>query len=473
MIPDKIKGMMQVLLQNGYEAYIVGGAIRDYYFGVKPKDYDIFTNATGKQILEMFPEGKIIGGEERQEKILTVIVHGVEISQYRKNGDRTKTGNTLSEHQATCDFTINSIAMDVDGNIIDPYRGTKHIEIKKLMFVGIPQERVDEDILRLLRGIRFASKYKLQLDSDTEFIIVRNVYKIKELPQERVRKELMKILSCSKGMDYLIYYGYINFIFPEYKTIKDMEGGQHHKEFVHSHLLNSFEEACKITDNILLRLACFLHDIGKGQTQTFEENGEQTHFYQHENIGEEIVRKRMNNLKFSNDDIKYVTTLVRCHMYTYKDKPGKKSYIKFFNKLESANIPIEDYIMLIYSDHQSNMSKPRIKFGDFIKENWLYKKYYEIKYSEEPMKVSDLKISGQDVIEILEIKPGPQVGETLNIIFDLVMDGKLKNDRAELMNSLQEGKTSRLKFLVDGGVYNIEDANKALKDKEANKNEKK
>ena len=160
MIPDKIKGMMQVLLQNGYEAYIVGGAIRDYYFGVKPKDYDIFTNATGKQILEMFPEGKIIGGEERQEKRLTVVVHGVEISQYRKNGDRTKTGNTLSEHQATCDFTINSIAMDVEGNIIDPYRGTKHIEIKKLMFVGIPQERVDEDTLRLLRGIRFAARYK-------------------------------------------------------------------------------------------------------------------------------------------------------------------------------------------------------------------------------------------------------------------------------------------------------------------------
>ena len=121
---------MQGLLDHGYDAYIIGGAVRDLVIGGEPADYDIFTNATGEQILTIFPDGKIIGGKERQEKILTVIVDGVEVSQYRSNSSRSRTGYTLSTHLATCDFRMNAMAMDIDGTISDYHFGEFDIEDK-------------------------------------------------------------------------------------------------------------------------------------------------------------------------------------------------------------------------------------------------------------------------------------------------------------------------------------------------------
>lgn len=210
---------------------------------------------------------------------------------------------------------------------------------------------------------------------------------------------------------------------------------------------NSFKKACEITDNPILRLGIFLHDIGKSITQTFDEDGKQVHFYEHEMVGCDMMKERLAELKFSQDDIRYITTLIKLHMYSFKVKPGKKSYIKFFNKLDEAKISIEDYVMMIYCDHQGNMAKPRIKFGDFIKGNWLHKKYYEVKYSEEPMTVKDLKVSGKDVIEILKIKPGPLVGEIFNLLFEHVMDGDIKNKRDSLLFQL---RTDEIKESIKG-----------------------
>lgn len=126
-------------------------------------------------------------------------------------------------------------------------------------------------------------------------------------------------------------------------------------------------------------------------------------------------------------------------MYSYKDNPNKKSYIKFFNKLEDAGIDIMDYIMMIYCDHQGNKAKPRIKFGDFVKNNWLHKKYYELKYENVPFKVHDLVLGGKDLIERYGMKPGPKIGEILKMIYDRIIDGDLKNDRAEIFFWLDNG----------------------------------
>lgn len=464
-LPKDIKQKMQKIIDYGGECYVIGGAVRDMLLGVQPHDYDLFCNLTGEEILEIFPKGNVIGGEKRQDKILTVIVDDVEISQYRKNGDRTETGLSLGEHQLTCDFTINSLAMDINGEIYDFTGGYEDLENKTLRFVGNPMDRINEDVLRILRGIRFAAKLKFKFEEQSGELININIFRISRLPQERVRGELMKILSYPNGMKSLIDYGLIDYIFPEYKDVKDMKGGQFHDEPVDGHMLNSFKESCIITDKVILRLGIFLHDIGKGVTQTFDYipdetfdkegfegkvdivdvkcSKKQTHFYEHEKRGQEMMERRLFMLKFSNDDIKYITTLIKWHMYSYKDGPSKKSYIRFFNVLEEANIPIEDYIMLIYCDNQGNMAKPRIKFGDFIKGNWLYKKYYEIKYSEEPMKVTDLKIGGQDVIDRLNIKPGKKIGEILNKLFEKVMDGDMANNRADLLHALKEYKNEK------------------------------
>jgi len=145
-IPKEIKEIMQELLDNGFEAYIVGGAVRDNYYGFMPNDYDIFTNATGEEILKVFPQGKILGGEERQKKILTVVVDGVEVSQYRSSGDRTETGNDLASHQATCDFYINALVVDINGKYCGDAKITQmafaDLDDRLLRFVGNAQTRI-------------------------------------------------------------------------------------------------------------------------------------------------------------------------------------------------------------------------------------------------------------------------------------------------------------------------------------------
>ena len=451
-IPDNIKGIMQKLLDNNYDAYIIGGAIRDYFLGIEPHDWDIFTNATGDQILKIFPGGKVLGGEERQEKILTVIEEGNEVSQYRSNGDRTKTGNSLYTHLSTCDFTVNAIAMDINGKIYDPYTGIYDIRDKVLRFVGNGKDRIKEDPLRILRGIRFWSTFPRFADIG---MVLENLDLLDTLPIERIREEFLKIIKHPQGIENLWNKGIIYKIIPELKKVLIMEGGDHHDETVDNHMQNSFREACKITDNVILRLAIFLHDIGKGYTKTesnthevvLDKNGcpyleridHETHFYQHEKVGAKITEEIMERLKFSKEEIKYVTTLIKLHMFGYNEKITDKTYVKFFDKLEQNNISILDYIMLIYCDHQGNLAKPRIKFGDFLKSNYLYQNYLRLKSDKKPFNVNDLEVDGRDIINV-GYKPGKIIGEIKNKLFDLVYDDKLINRRDILLEQLNKIK---------------------------------
>ncbi len=438
-IPEKIMGIMKSLEGNGYQAYIVGGAVRDIILGREPKDYDIFTNASGQEILTMFPQGKVLGGKERQEKILTVIVDGTEVSQYRNNGKRTETGSDLMQHIFTCDFTINALAMNSEQTIFDFVEGQKHLKEGLIKFVGNPQDRIDEDGLRILRNLRFKLKYGFRNHLDTFEALNANKDKLNELPPERIKEELFKILIYPEAMMELLSYGFLDIIFPEFKRLKGMEGGKYHREYVDDHCFMSHRFVAQISNNPLLCLTAFLHDIGKGIAKKTEVKDGQIHFYQHETIGEDISRNIARRLKFSKDEENYMAIMIRQHMYGYKAKPSKKSYIRFFKILEDNKIPIEDYIMLIYADHQSNLRKPRMKFGDFIRGNWLHKKYYEIKYSQEPMSAKDLAINGNDVMEICSVQ-GKGVGDILNEIFDKVMEGELPNKRPELIFYLKGRK---------------------------------
>ena len=438
MIPDNIKEKMETLIKAGFEAYVIGGAVRDFYMGIEPHDYDIFTNATGEQILKLFPKGVVLGNEKRQEKILTVIVDGTEISQYRKNGSRTETGNNLKDHLATCDFTVNSIACDINGKITDPNNGCYDIDSKRLRFVGDSIKRIKEDPLRILRGIRFWGLLGKFEDYD---VVCEHIDLLDTIPKERIREEFMKILETNILDTLLIDKTIILKIIPELKECYNVDGGMYHDEDVITHSKNTFNYSCKITDNILLRLACFLHDIGKGTTALIEKDGG-LHFYGHENKGEELVKQIMDRLKFPKKDILYVTQLIKLHMYSYKGNPGKKSHMRFFIKLKEANIPIEDYVMLLYCDHLANGKKPRIKFGDFIKGNRLIHKYYEYTYTKEPFTVKDLKITGYDVMKYKYADggyiKGKDIGNILDRAFNEVMEDNVKNERPELLSKLKE-----------------------------------
>ena len=434
-IPEKVTNIMAHLISHGYEAYVVGGFGRDSLLGVEPHDVDLFTDC--QDLTGQFPDAKVIGGEERQEKILTVIVDDVEVSSYRANGNRTETGYSLSQHQKTCDLSINSICCDINGKITDTQKGVDDLNQGILRFVGDASDRIKEDPLRVLRLVRFNCKYpSFGLIGYTPEDFKKDVIALKtNFPQERVREELIKMLNCDDAYKVRLFQLFLIYYFDEFSDCSKLGGGKFHDELVGAHLLNSLGFISKITDNPLLRFATLFHDIGKAESKSIKDDG--LHFYNHETIGADIIGRHMDKLKFSKADIIYVNRLIRSHMYSYKSEPKLKSYVRFFGKLERDNVPVEDYIMLLYSDNQGNMAKPRIKFGDFIKGNWLYKKYFELKHTKVPFKVSDLEVKGKDVMDILKCSPGPIIGDTLREIFNKVMDGTLENNRKDLLNFLR------------------------------------
>jgi len=424
-IPANVISIMRKLERRGYEAYIVGGAVRDFLFGLEPSDYDIFTNATGDQILNVFSSGKVLGGEERQAKILTVVVDGVEVSQYRANGNRTETATTLDEHLATCDFTMNAMAVGLNGILFDYYNGQDDIENKILCCVYLPSDRFKEDPLRLLRGVRFCNKYDLTWESLTSKHFEENLHLVNALPKERVSDELKKILPYGiVGLNEVFQH-----IFPAYNKMQGVDGGMYHNETVLEHAVATYEAMLKITDNPLLLMVALLHDVGKPRA-LHTDNGNNT-FHGHEVVGANMVADWMKEYKFSNKEIEYVRGMIMYHMYD--TTMGKKSALRFFDKLDRAGIPVEHMLFLRYADANGNFAKKPFKFAE--KTNDIVKRYYEYKYGKEPFRVPDLEINGYDCMKIgLE---GKDIGEKLNEALELVQDGLIENNRRELMSWLR------------------------------------
>ena len=422
---------MTRLTDKGFEAYVIGGAVRDFLLGKEPHDYDIFTNANGEQLFQVFPEANIIGNDERQEKILTIIVDGVEISQYRSSGDRTETGGTLIAHMATCDFTINAMAVNLKGEILDVFNGQADLANKHLRFVGSDEQRVKEDPLRIFRGVRFMAKYNLQPTSKIFWTFEQYVSK---LPVERVRDEFLKIIMLDNGLAILNKYYMLHWIIPEYRKCVGLYGGIHHNENVDEHLLYSAKYALRITDNKLIVLTALLHDIGKGTTMEVID-GKQT-YYEHDTIGEQVVREWMNSMKFSNDDIRFVTTIISSHMFAFDvEKRTNKSIIKQFTMFDDRNIAIEDFVAVCYCDAQGNMAKEREKFLDYLNNSFIKAKYYELKQKKTPFKITDLEIGGKDVMK-LGLR-GKAIGDVLKTLHNAVLDGEIPNSKPELMLAMK------------------------------------
>jgi tRNA nucleotidyltransferase (CCA-adding enzyme) len=419
-IPDKVRDIMNIVIDHGYEIYIIGGFVRDTMFD---------------EILKIFPHGKVIGRKERQAKILTVIVKGVEVSQYRANGDRKETGVSLDDHLATCDFTMNAMAMNIDRELINSRYGMCAIRDKRVECVGDPVQRINEDKLRALRAVRFAVKYRFMMEKGLARVIWDT--DISDLPVERVREEMLKILMYPDGLERLDFSGLLQSIVPEFQALDYMDGGGRHAETVDVHMYKAQTIACGLTDNPMLVLACAFHDIGKADA--FKRDGEKVSFHGHDKAGEKVMYEIMERMKFSKADTTFVCTLVAEHMFGYHTDASTKTLVKHFARLEKAGVSIEDYMVMQYSDNQANTQNPRIKFGDYLNKSRLYKKWYELRFSNTPFRVSDLAISGNDLMDI-GIPGGKVIGDILGNIFESVVRGDLENKRHALMHYIRHRK---------------------------------
>lgn len=427
---NKAISIMKKIEEKGFSAYIIGGAVRDTCLNIEPKDFDVFTDANGVEILEIFPEGNIIGGEIRQQKILTVIVDGTEVSQFRANGDRTETGRNLKKHLSTCDFTINAMAVDIDGKIIDYHNGQEDLKKKIIRAVGKPEDRIAEDKLRVMRAVRFASRFDFTIEKDLERVIKNT--DIFDIPKERIREELFKTLRYENGIEILQKMDLLRKLLPELTRMKALKKhGIHHIESPFQHSIMSYKASCSVTDNILLRFVILMHDIGKYDTYSDEDS--KVTFYHHNSVGAEQMEKIMNIMKFSKKEIEYAHFLITYHMLGYDGIPLKKTIRKLYRHMKQKEINYEDLITIQFCDTVGTVNgKEKPTFEEYKNTCPINKLFQEVINEKIPMSTSDLMINGNDLMT-LGMKPSPEMGIMLKSLLEKVDSGEMMNNRDELL----------------------------------------
>jgi tRNA nucleotidyltransferase (CCA-adding enzyme) len=426
--------IITTLIKNGFEAYYVGGAVRDLIMNKKPKDWDIVTSATPTDIKYIFKDRniKLVG-----ESFKVVIVDGVEVATYRKDryfglSDKNveiSYAKTLEEDLARRDLTINAIAMTTSGKFIDPFNGIFDIKNKVIKFVGDPTERIYEDPCRILRAFRFCCLFdECSIDKDTFLALVKYSHLVSYISPERIRLELMKVLTYEKPSAFFVHlrnHKILLSIFPWLNNCYGFNGGDHHKETVWLHSMIAGDWLPK--SKPLLRLAGYLHDVGK----PYAWDGK--NFLNHESVGAIRVETDLTKLKFSSEEIKYITALIREHMSfiaIVKPKGIRRMLVRF--KKEGINW--KDFILLKIADRNANLKKTNFKPKGI--KFLVFKVYNQIKVKEQPFAVKDLAINGHDIMLWLDITPGPKVGEELNRLFELVLDSPELNTKKNLTQEI-------------------------------------
>ena len=447
-IDDTCINILNKLQTHGYEAYLVGGCVRDFLMGKIPHDYDITTNAKPEEVMDIFdktiPTGIKYG-------TVTVIEDdkSFEITTYRsdgvyKDGRRpcnVEFGNTIEEDLCRRDFTINAIAYDpIKKILIDPFGGTNDIGDKILKTVRNPYERFLEDALRIIRGYRFAVKYDFDVEKNTYESMREFLPMIKNVSSERINDELLKIFSFDlSAKDVVFLWNMLSEIFPVLKEMNGVEQeNPHHRFTLDMHTIHSIGFVSTLqregllnesVDPAELRFALLFHDIGKLYTKTIDSNGV-SHYYGHEKISAELMYDILKEKKMPNKIIDNIVYLIKNHQ---KPLPNDlKGFMKWFNKEGSDNV--YKLLAMKFADNSSQampMNIDSMKRIIGLANEAL----------QEPMakfSLKDLAIDGYDVIELGF--SGKMIGEILRECFDLVTNGEIENDLYEIKEYIKKHK---------------------------------
>lgn len=448
-VPNEIQSIIKKLKDKGFEAYIVGGCIRDFLTEKKPEDWDIATNAKPEEISKTF------SNHYANNKFGTVTVltdskdsnvKEVEITPYRideeysdkRHPDKIRWAKTIQEDLARRDFTVNAMAAIISEDkgkiteIVDPYNGQKDLKNKKIRAVRDPQQRFSEDALRMMRAVRFATTLDFKIDTKTAQAIKKNSSLLQSISKERIRDEFMKIIMADKaaeGVDLLRELRLLKYIIPELEQGYKVSQNKHHIYGVYEHSVLSLKYAAKKKFNKYVRLAALLHDIAKPKVK--EGEGEDATFYNHEVVGAKMTYQILDRLRFSKKEIKKITKLVRYHLFYYHpDEVGDSSVRRLVGQ-----VGLEDMDELI----QVRMCD-RIGSGCPKAEPYKlrYLRYIIEKVSQDPISVRKLEISGKEIMNILEIDPSPKVGQILDILLGYVLDDPKKNKKDMLKKELKK-----------------------------------
>jgi len=453
ILPEEVTEILSKLTGSGFQAFLVGGCVRDLILNRPIDDWDFTTNAEPEQISRLFPDSyydnkfgtvgipiKKIVGEKEQISVyeITTFRHESGYSDHR-HPDKIIWGKTLAEDLERRDFTINSIAYD-GKKIIDLFEGQKDLKNKIIRAVGNPLLRFQEDALRMIRAIRISSQLQFTIDNDTFNAIKQNAHLLSKISVERIRDELLNILAVPYPADGILLLrnaGLLPYILPELGDcfgVEQKSPKRHHKYDVGTHLIFSLKN-CPSTDPIV-RLATLLHDAGKPATFHITPEGVIT-FYNHEIIGASIIRHFANRLHFSKKDSERLLKLVRFHQFTVDERQTDSAIRRFIKNVGKENLT--DILSLRIGDRLG---------GGATESSWrleLFKKRLA-EVQKQPFTVADLKADGYDVMKIYNIGPGRLVGAVLNMLFNDVVEGKLKNEREVLLKRIEKlKKESKIK----------------------------
>lgn len=440
--------VLQTLESSGFKAYVVGGAVRDLLTKTPVTDWDFTTSAKPDEILKLFKEAfydnkfGTVGIAEKhlaeQFKIKGETDDVYEITTFRKEvgysdrrrPDKVVWGKNLHEDLHRRDFTINAMAIDSNLKIFDQFDGQKDLQSRLIRTVGDANKRFEEDSLRMMRAIRIAAQLGFSIEPKTLAAINKNCALIKQIAGERVRDELLKIIAShypKDGILMLFSSGLLQYILPELIETRGVQQAGHHKKDVWLHSLDSLA-GCPSPDPVV-RLATLLHDMAKPRVNKNLGAGKEITFYNHEVVGARMTKPISQRLKLSKKDSDLLWLLVRWHMFHYEPNMTDKAMRRFIKKVGLENI--NKMMMLRIGDRVGGGSKAT---------SWRLREMQErigrVLYT--PMQIEDLKINGNDVMKILNLKPGPKVGEVLKKLFDEVMDDSAKNEREYLLKKIKE-----------------------------------
>ena len=450
LIPPSVLKIHDSLEKNNFEAYFVGGSVRNIILNLPVKDWDLTTNATPEQILKLFPDGYYnndfgtVGIPLDEKTVVEVTTYRTELGfSNKRHPDKVAWGKTIEEDLSRRDFTINAIALrfpkdkQAEPEFIDPYDGQTDIKNKIIRTVGAPSERFKEDALRLLRAIRFATVLSFDIDDATGKELVSDAPLIQQISYERIRDELLKILASenpSKGILLLKDAGLLKFIIPELLegiNVSQVRPGRHHTTDVFTHNILSLKY-CPSVDPIV-RFATLIHDVGKPKVRGVDNDGLVT-FYNHEVAGAKLAYEICEKLKFSKIERNRVISLIRWHMFSVDDKITDAAVRRFIRRIGVENV--KDLIDLRIGD--------RLGSGTETAESWrlkLFKDRIEKELAPAAFSINDLAIDGNDVMKILDIKPGREIGEILQKLFEEIDEDQSKNIKEYLTKRVKEIST--------------------------------
>lgn len=454
-IPAEAVAVAQALEKAGFQAYIVGGCVRDLLLGRKPKDWDLTTDATPDQIMKLFPKTvyenafgtvAVINEGVQDESLRTIEVTPYRIeSTYsdRRHPDEVKFSHTIEDDLKRRDFTINAMAASLSGNaikdMIDLHGGMADLKAGIVRAVGDASDRFNEDALRLIKAVRMAVYLGFRIEDATYKAIQSHNSLLKEVSMERIRDEFVKIIMSDepkKGIEMLSDTGLLRHFIPELERGKGVTQTQAHAFDVWEHLLRSLQHAADKKWGLEIRLAALFHDISKPETRDVSRETKQVTFYGHEVKGSRETRKILERMRFSRVTVEKVTKLVRWHMFFADTETITLSAVRRM----IVNVGRDNIWDLMYVRMCDRIGTGRPKEDPYRLRK--YKAMIE-EALHDPISVGMLKIDGNRLIEVAGMKPGPNVGNILHALFNEVLeDPKLNTSEYLEKRAIELGRLS-------------------------------